>query len=514
MGYSGADLTDMEFSMLLSEDSVDAGVEVYEAVVAGEAPEICGLEFLTEDGETVLVEVGSSPVEHEGKSAALLILRDLSSREWPGGVEEELEGVGLRPVAEEPMAAGKLEEMYAAVAQHSSDGIVIVKGSNMQELAFMNGQAVRMIGYTYKQMSKEVEEKGAAFWFGVIDSSDPAVVQALTEQYQRGESFEEGGIPWVELDFRRRDGTVVPAEMGLSGFELEGEPAYVVFIRDVTEKRQAEEARREAESRYRSIFDQSLELVTISDLKGRLLDANDCLLELLGYTREEWTEASYADIIHPDDLEKATESYTETIEKGASEHPVEMRLVSKSGEEVWIDFVGTCLRRGDEPYAVLVIARDITDRIRWEKTLEQSEQRLKEAVAKLKVSHEEISTPVVQMWDHVLALPLIGTIDESRAQRVMEVLLNRIVETQSELVILDVTGVGSIDTHVTDNLLKTIKSCSLLGAQCVVTGINPEMSQTLVSLGLNAKTLVIKKDLQDGLRWSLRKMGYELRNGV
>ena len=92
-------------------------------------------------------------------------------------------------------------------------------------------------------------------------------------------------------------------------------------------------------------------------------------------------------------------------------------------------------------------------------------------------------------------------------------LFRSIVQTQSELVILDVTGVDAIDTHVTDHLFKTMKSCALLGAHCVLTGINPEMAQTVISIVWDSRQFVIRRDLQDGLKWSLKKMGYELRNG-
>jgi anti-anti-sigma regulatory factor len=156
---------------------------------------------------------------------------------------------------------------------------------------------------------------------------------------------------------------------------------------------------------------------------------------------------------------------------------------------------------------------DITGRKKAEEALTHSEEKLQNALEKLRLSHEALSTPVIQVWDHILALPLIGLMDDVRAQRVMEVLLRKIVETQSELVILDVTGVGSMDTQVANHLIQTMQSSSLLGAQCVLTGIRPEIAQSVLGLGFDMSRIAIRRDMQDGLRWALEKMGYEVRNG-
>ena len=200
---------------------------------------------------------------------------------------------------------------------------------------------------------------------------------------------------------------------------------------------------------------------------------------------------------------------------GESEkEPVEVRLVTKSGGIAWVDLVTVPLEDVEGSNKVLVIARDMTRRKHDEEMLRSSEERLKHSVEKLQVSQTELSTPVVQIWDRILALPLIGVIDSIRAQNVMEVLLTKIVETQSELVILDVTGVASMDTQVTNNLLRTVKSSNLLGAECIITGIKPEVAQAMIHLGLDIRMLVTQRDMQAGLKWALSRMGYEIKNGT
>jgi rsbT co-antagonist protein RsbR len=139
------------------------------------------------------------------------------------------------------------------------------------------------------------------------------------------------------------------------------------------------------------------------------------------------------------------------------------------------------------------------------------EAKLKETVEKLKASQEELSTPITQIWEHILVLPIIGVLDSHRAQNMMETLLTKIMETQSEVVIVDVTGVASIDTEVASHIMKTVQATSLLGASCVLTGIRPEVAQTVIHLGLDLEKFVTKRDLQDGLKFGLEQIGYEIR---
>jgi anti-anti-sigma regulatory factor/DNA-binding NarL/FixJ family response regulator len=148
------------------------------------------------------------------------------------------------------------------------------------------------------------------------------------------------------------------------------------------------------------------------------------------------------------------------------------------------------------------------ERQQAQEELRRSEEKLRQTVEKLRVSQEALSTPVVQIWDKVLALPLIGVIDDERAKQIMEILLNKIVDTRSEMIIVDVTAVASIDTHVANHLIQTIESVSLLGARCILTGIQPQIAQTMTNLGMDMSKITVKRDMQDGLRWALHNLGY------
>ncbi|HWA97196.1 MAG TPA: STAS domain-containing protein [Pirellulales bacterium] len=120
----------------------------------------------------------------------------------------------------------------------------------------------------------------------------------------------------------------------------------------------------------------------------------------------------------------------------------------------------------------------------------------------------ELSTPVVKLWDGILALPMIGTLDSARTQVVMESLLQKIVETGSELAIIDITGVPTVDTLVAQHLLKTVTAIRLMGADCIISGVRPQIAQTIVHLGVDLQGVTTKATLADALALALKRSGF------
>jgi rsbT co-antagonist protein RsbR len=121
----------------------------------------------------------------------------------------------------------------------------------------------------------------------------------------------------------------------------------------------------------------------------------------------------------------------------------------------------------------------------------------------------ELSTPVVKLWDGVLALPMIGTLDSARTQVVMETLLQRIVDTGAAIAIIDITGVPTVDTLVAQHLIKTVTAARLMGADCIISGIRPQIAQTLVHLGVQLDVLT-KSSLGDAFALAMQRTGYEI----
>ncbi|RYF66500.1 MAG: STAS domain-containing protein [Comamonadaceae bacterium] len=122
----------------------------------------------------------------------------------------------------------------------------------------------------------------------------------------------------------------------------------------------------------------------------------------------------------------------------------------------------------------------------------------------------ELSTPVVKLWDGVLAVPMIGTLDSHRTQVVMESLLETIVQTGSDLAIIDITGVPTVDTLVAQHLLKTVTAIRLMGAECIISGIRPQIAQTIVHLGIDLQGITTKATLADALALALKLNGWRV----
>jgi rsbT co-antagonist protein RsbR len=119
----------------------------------------------------------------------------------------------------------------------------------------------------------------------------------------------------------------------------------------------------------------------------------------------------------------------------------------------------------------------------------------------------ELSTPVVKLWDGILALPIIGTLDSARTQVVMESLLQTVVATNSKVAIIDITGVPTVDTLVAQHLLKTITAARLMGAECIISGVRPQIAQTIVHLGINLEDVITKAKLSDAFALALERSG-------
>ncbi len=179
--------------------------------------------------------------------------------------------------------------------------------------------------------------------------------------------------------------------------------------------------------------------------------------------------------------------------------------VRKDGKQFWANAIISALRDKDGTLRGFAkVTRDLTER---KKTEERIQQQSREIM--------ELSTPVMQVWQGVVVAPLIGSLDSQRTQQFMERLLNRIVETNSPLALVDIMGVPTIDTQTAQHLIETISAVRLLGAQVVLTGVRPAIAQTLVHLGIDLSGILTRSSLAAGLRVALDMLNLQVvaKNG-
>ncbi|GAB4169365.1 MAG: STAS domain-containing protein [Geothermobacteraceae bacterium] len=170
---------------------------------------------------------------------------------------------------------------------------------------------------------------------------------------------------------------------------------------------------------------------------------------------------------------------------------------------------------GDDPTEVLQLTLTISehlDRIAME-AIDLLVQAKEKIIRQQQEEMLELSTPTVKLWDGILALPLIGTLDSARTQSIMESLLETIVATSSTVAILDITGVPTVDTMVAQHILKTVAAARLMGTECLISGIRPAIAQTMVHLGVGFKDVTTKASLSEALLHAFTRRGLKVVSG-
>ncbi len=206
--------------------------------------------------------------------------------------------------------------------------------------------------------------------------------------------------------------------------------------------------------------------------------------------------AQWEALIHPEDRERAVHLLSKA-EASLSEYDIEYRFAHKNGSYVWILDRGYFLAGPDGKAARMIgMMQNISDikAIEFERL-----QMQEEIIAAQERALRELSTPLVPISDRAVALPLVGSIDQRRAGMIIETLLEGVAHRGAEIVIIDITGVATVDTFIADALIRAARAVRLLGAQVVLTGISPEVAQTLVSLGADLRVFTTRATLQDGI---------------
>ena len=285
-------------------------------------------------------------------------------------------------------------------------------------------------------------------------------------------------------------------------FDTEGKPTKVIKIAtDVTEQKLVNA---EFEGKINAI-DKSQGVIEFS-MDGTIITSNDNFLNILGYSLKEvkgkhhkiFCEESYAN--SPEYKE-----FWEKLNRGEFDTG-EYKRIGKNGNAAYIRATyNPIFDLSGKPVKVLKIATDVTEQRRLEG------ERAKQAALIM-----EMSTPVMRLWDNILLLPVIGLVDSKRVQLIMETALQKILDYQAKVLIIDIQGVPAVDSAVANHLIKITKATRLMGCTCIVTGISPDISQALVNLGIDLGDILTQATLKDGVDTALKSTGlqlHETKNG-
>jgi len=209
----------------------------------------------------------------------------------------------------------------------------------------------------------------------------------------------------------------------------------------------------------------------------------------------------------PEEVEGFRAIDRHVIETNTPEHDVDETTIHADGTQEWFETHKIPLHDQDGVVVgVLGTYANITERRRAEEAIRQSSMQ-QEIIAAQQAALRELSTPLIPILDGVVAMPLIGAIDSARAQQIMETLLEGIGEKRASIAILDITGVRVVDTQVANALIRTAQAAQLLGARVILTGITPEVAQTLVQLGIDLRSVATRSTLQSGIAYALAQRG-------
>lgn len=255
---------------------------------------------------------------------------------------------------------------------------------------------------------------------------------------------------------------------------------------------------------FKHVVDKAPAFISRLRPDGSAIYANETCERLVGKSSEEMAGVNLLPVLYPGELMTAVEEYLRIAASGGDVRDYELTIKSHTGELRTLAW-NSYHRFGADGALEEVVSFgvDVTER----KQAAAERQRLQdEVIAVQAATLAELSTPLIPISDKIVAMPLIGSIDSARAQRIIDALLAGIGDTRAGFAILDITGVALVDTQVADALLKAARAVRLLGADVVLTGIRPEVAQTFVNMGTNLEGVVTRGTLQSGIAFAMQQL--------
>lgn len=375
-------------------------------------------------------------------------------------------------------------ELYRAQAALNQSGDAIYLTDSNGIIIYINRAVFTQLGYTPDELLGNT-----------IDIIDHSYTQDDLDNILH--MLAEHGTTTFETTHRRKDGSELPVEIQTSQVHLDDDIFSCAFVRDITERKQIE-----AEiAREKTFIEQALnslqDVFYVLDTEGNIVRWNRRLKEVLGYTAEELKYMNALQFFTEEDHPPIIAAIQNVFTHGTTE--VSSQFYTKRGVHMPYFFRGSHIVLDGQSFLV-GLGMDMTEQIQAKHEREALQQEIIDAQQN---AIRELSTPLLPIADHILTLPLIGTIDSGRALQIMEDLLEGISIHQASVAIVDITGIRVVDTQVAQAILQTAQATRLLGAQVVLTGIQPQIAQTLVQLGADMSGIITCSTLQAGIAYAL-----------
>lgn len=364
---------------------------------------------------------------------------------------------------------------------YSIDGVQWLD-RNAQHI-YVNEAMCRQLGYTREELlALSIADIDPAFPVGAWDS----IWNEVKTQ----------GFVKLETHHRRKDGTLIPVEVTSNYLAFNDKEFLCAFVRDITERKQAEKTLYEQQALLQGILDNAPFGLFAVDRDGRYVMCSRVAAANLGLTPEQVVGKTDYAILPQAVADANAEKYQRILDTGNfQEHEFVLEQANEPSQVFLHNWFPISDPNGQR-YAVCGIISNITERKQAEAERANFQEQI---IAAQRHALQELSTPLIPISDDVVIMPLVGSIDSRRAQQVMEALLEGVAHYQADTVILDITGVRVVDTQVANAFLRAAQAVQLLGARVILTGIQPEIAQTIVQLGADMSGIATHGSLQSGI---------------
>jgi rsbT co-antagonist protein RsbR len=391
--------------------------------------------------------------------------------------------VALQQLQEEMQQRTHMTEnlrMFQFALDNISDGVhwLDADGRNI----YVNTALCRNLGYTREALLEMT-----------LDQIDPDVTQQRWYD-ELWPLVQEQGSVIFESRHQRKDGHIFPVEITANYVDFQDQPYIMAFVRDISERKQQEDNLR----LFKAMADTAPDGFGIADARGIVTYANAAYRAMSGYG-DALIGMPFSDHFSAEGKSEALTAMTQASTHG--EWRGLLYFQRPDGAEIPVETTGFAIRDAEGTVIAMIgLFRDITEQQQQEAERERLQQQVIDAQ---RDALRELSTPLIPITDEVVIMPLIGTIDSGRAQQVMEALLEGVAHHQATLAILDITGVSVVDTQVAQALVGAARAVRLLGARVMLTGIQPQIAQTLVTLGVDLNDIQTQGSLQAGIAAAL-----------